>query len=275
MYKYLSLLLFLAHSFLVSSHVIATEFSPWLGKDYEVETRAECLYQSYRFVDCNHGRCQLRSNDFFYNFSASFCGSDYSAELETTFANTHQQRPACDNIRLTGRYRLFNDITDEEAFTVTPGITLIQAFNHSVDDISSFHHGKLEGELHLAIGKEIPMQQFWRSHTWVVVGIGCADQGSPWVRGNFYYERNWWDRHQVRWSLHTLWGLGHNNLETVKHFRGYGSIRHQSIDLGVRYNYLFDCGVTFGLQYARRLYARNFPEQVNLVTANIFYPFGI
>ena len=260
---------------LSSVGLAATEFSPWLGKDFEIETRAQCLYQSYHRVEGAEGPFKRHSNDYFYNFSAAFSALDYSAEIETTIANTHHQHPACDNVRLTGRYRLLNDIVDEDVFTITPGITLIQAFNHSLDDISSFHHGKLAGELHLAIGKEIPCDAFWRSRTWAVVGIGCADHGSPWMRGDLYYERNWWDRQQLRWFLHTLWGFGHEDLETLKHFGGYGSIRHQSIDFGVRYSYLFDSGLTFSLQYARRLYARNFPEQVNLLTANIFYPFGL
>ena len=69
--------------------------------------------------------------------------------------------------------------------------------------------------------------------------------------------------------MNTLWGLGkkifaitfHDNL----HFKGYGKINHKSVDLGIPL-WLYDGMLgTLSLQYARRVYAYNFPKNANLV----------
>lgn len=255
--------------------LMSTEFSPWLSRDFEIETRGTILYQNYNHINTGHGRVHRHANDQFYTLSADISGLNWSAEIETTLANTHSQRPALDNLRITGRYRLFNDIEDDW-LTITPGFTLTKAFKHSVRDVSSFHHGEIEAELTLALGREFSCGAFWQSRWWTVLGVGEGDHGYPWLRGDLNWDYNWWDLQQLRLFAHTLWGLGHKNISNHPfHFHGYGPIRHQSVDLGIRYSYLFEFGGTFSLEYARRVYAHNFPAQANLILAQFLYPFGL
>lgn len=257
------------------SLVMGTEFSPWLGRDFEIEPRATYIYQTYSHINTGHGKIRESSHDQFYTLSAMVSAFDYSAEIETTIANTRVQRPACDNIRLTARYRLMDDILGIDPVTVTPGITLTKAFKHSVKDVSSFHHGEIEGEFNLAIGREISCLAFWEARWWGVLGIGGGDHGWPWIRADLFWEHNFWDLHQCRICMKTLWGLGHKDISRHESFGGYGPIRHRSVDLGVRYTYHFEFGGVFSLEYNRRVYARNFPTQANLIFVSFVYPFSL
>lgn len=252
----------------------ATELQPWFGRDYEVEARATYLFQSYRKVATPHRHFNRDANDSFLTLSASLPWKDLNGELETTFAYTRHQHPAWDNLRLTGRYRLMNDVNAEDPVALTAGITATIAAKHSVQDISSFHHGRVEGEFHVAVGKEFPCEEFWMTRAWAVVGVGVAEKGSPWIRANAVWERNWWDQQQVRFFMNTLWGLGKRNLCREKSFHGYGPIRHQSVEIGARYSYAV-CGAILSLEFAHRVYARNFPAHANLIMAQVFYPFSV
>jgi hypothetical protein len=255
------------------SLLLATELSPWLGRDFEFEPRFVYLHQSYNRINAGNHSFHHSAQDNFYTLSLSFAAMDYSAELESTLADTHKQRPAFDNARLTGRYRIFDDIIGD-AFTLTPGITITQACKHSLHDISSFHHGEIESEFHVAAGKEFSCEEFWTHRFWGVAGLGIGDHGSPWIHADFHFEKNWWDLNRINLFIHTLWGLGNNNLSR-HHFGGYGPIKHKSIDIGLRYSHLTELGLIISLEYARRIFARNFPDNANFVEARLFFPFSL
>lgn len=275
----------LASLILLPAYIIATDFSPWMTRDFEIEARATALYQTYPRVTTPEGALHHRGDDRFYTLSAestvscipifdqTLCG--FNVEFETTIADTHHQHPCIDNFRLTARYLLLDDVMDEDPVTLVVGATMTQAFKHSLHDISSFHHGQIEGELHFTIGKEEPFMEYWLTRKWAVFGVGMGDIGSVWLRGDAVWERNWLEQHQVRLFMHSLWGLGGDNISLIKSFRGYGPISHHSVDLGARYTYIFCNYATFSFEYSRRVYARNFPEQANLYLISYVYPFGL
>lgn len=249
----------------------ATELSPWFGPEFDIELRSTFQYQLYKHLRSPDGFIRHHSNDTFYTLSAALSAFGYSGELETTVAHTNKQRPAFDNFRLTGRYQILDDVPGIDPVSLVAGLTVTKAFWHSLHDVSSFHHGEIEAEAHLSIGKEFSFKQFWKNHLWAVAGIGIGDHGSPWFRANVYWDKNWWDRHFLRIFAHTLWGLGGNNLRRDKRFPGYGPIQHRSIDLGVRYSYEFECLGKLSLEYAQRLYAYNFPFQDHLFLISFRY----
>jgi len=246
---------------------------PWLGNYLELETELAYRGQFYRCLALNHYDLHKPASSHFLTGRAALTGENWQAEIEGTFARTHEQRPAFDHLSLIGRYRFLNDMVGD-CVSLTPGITFTQAFKHSVHDITSFHHGKVECELHVAVGKERPCEDFWISRWWGVFGLGVADVGSPWLRGELNLEKNCWDLYQLRLFAKTLWGLGHRGL-CPEDFDGYGPILHQSIDLGLEFKYRFEMGLTVGLGYAYRIFARNFPARVNRVCLSLEYPFGI
>jgi len=92
------------------------------------------------------------------------------------------------------------------------------------------------------------------------------------LRANFSWEHNWWNRHRLEIFTESIWGFGQNKLNPY-HFHGYGSVQYQAIDLGFRYFYQFDYGVVVSGGYGYRVYAQNSPENVNLITLKLVYPF--
>lgn len=253
----------------------ATDLTPWLTKDFEFQSQLSGLFQYYPKIASNHGSIHRKGNDQFYTLSLGLSAFDWSGEIESTLAHTRRQDYLCDNIRLTGRYRWLDDIPGEVPVSLTTGVTLTQAFKHSLRDISSFHHGQFEGELHVAIGQESSCNRFWETRWWGVLALGHGNHGAPWIRTETAWEKNWWNSHQLRLFANTLWGLGNKGISSVDHFRGYGPIAHQSIDLGMRYTYLFDFSGTLSLEYAYRVYASNFPESTSLLMLRYLYPFGL
>jgi hypothetical protein len=263
-------------AFLVIPSLLAsTDLTPWLTKDFEFQPRVSILYQNYPQIATKNKHANQSANDQFYTAGVELSAFDYSVELETTLANTRRQHYCFDDIRLTGRYRILNDIPGEDPVSLTAGITFIKAFTHSLHDVSSFHHGQFETEAHIAVGKETPIEEFWMSRWWAVFVIGFGDHGSPWIRTQSAWEKNWCDCNQLRLFANTLWGLGNSTIQSVHHFNGYGLIDHRSVDLGFCYTHLFDFSGTLSLKYIHRLYAHNFPEHTNLLQVSFVYPFGL
>jgi hypothetical protein len=254
---------------------MAADLKPWYGGDYELEIRSILLYQNYDGIAAPHHRFRKHTaNDVFFTFSVAYPFQRYYGEFEASLAHTQHQNYRWDCFRVTGLYKWLNEI-EGDPFSLVMGLTIIEPFSRAVHDISSFHHGHIEGEAHLSFGKKYgcPCPKDWKFRWWDVISYGVAEEGSPWLREDAAFEHNIYDVHCLRYFLNTLWGFGKNNLPE-RHFRGYGSIKHRSVDLGIRYSYIFGCDAQLSLQYARRVYAYNFPKNANLVLFEFYFPFG-
>jgi hypothetical protein len=279
----------------------ATDLKPWFGNEYEAELRVRILYQNYNKIASSshhdfehehprfeHDLCHLEpahhtikdrlktnANDTFSTVSAVYPFKRYSGEFEITGAHTRHQSARIDNFRITGRYQWLSDDTDEDPFSLVTSLTLTEPLSRALHDISSFHHGHLEGEVCISYGKKygFPCSKDYVFRWWNVIGIGVAEEGSPWYRGDGACEYKYADVHIFRGFVHTLWGVGRKSLNPCC-FKGYGPINHQSVDVGMRYGYIIDDLGTLSIQYARRVYARNFPENANLILFEFYCPFG-
>lgn len=254
----------------------STQLLPWFGNAYELEARISVAYQTYKDIDSGHQLVRYASDDFFLHGSLSSVWgyeADWAAEIEATLADTRHHHFNLDNIRLTGRYLLADDVAGDN-FSIVAGVTAIQAIAISVNDISSFHHGKLEGECHLSFGRETACGDRCGSRWWILAAIGTADVGSPWLRGMATLEWRLSDNKEIALFAHWLEGFGSHELDP-DNFHGYGNIRHRSLDIGWRYTYEIDCFGSLYVEYVNRPYARNFPAHANIVKLNLFVPFGL
>jgi hypothetical protein len=254
----------------------ATDLIPWFGNIYEAELRTEILYQNYQSISSGHHTYKKNANDYFLTLSVEYPFKRFSGQFEATGAHTHRQQPyRLDNVRVTGRYQ-WTDQLEGDPFNIVSGVIVDFPLTHAVHDVSSSHHGHLEGELNVAFGKKYgyPGTRNYHFRWWSVIGIGLAEEGSPWVRDDAALEFNFANRHHLRAFVNTLWGLGRDDLR-LPEFRGYGSIRHQSVDVGFRYSFDAGCYGTLSIQYARRVYAFNFPEKTNLVMLEYYISFGM
>lgn len=253
----------------------ATDLKPWFGNQNEVEMRATLLYQNFDSLATTAHHRKHNENDEFLTLSAAYPFKCYCGEFEVTTANTHHQNYRWDSFRVTGRYQLKSE-AEGNPISAVAGITVCEAFSRALHDLSSFHHGHIECEATLSFGKKFgyPCTNDYIFRWWNVLGYGFGDVGSGWVREDAAFEYKYNERHQFRGFVNTLWGTGNNRLNPHD-FKGYGSIKHQSIDVGARYGYIMGCYGTLSIQYARRVYAHNFPKNANLVLLEYYLPFGV
>lgn len=258
-----------------SSFLGATEYKPWFGNVLEIDGRAKATANAYGSISTGKGTKHRNWCDTFIELDASLPYREYlTFELEAITEDSSRKGFGMDSLKFTARQKWMNDITAEDPVSLTGGLSAAQVFKPGLWNLSSFHHGGIEFEAHVAVGKEFSCMQFWTSRLWGMAGIGVADMGSPWIKGRVAWEHNWCDFHQFELFVHTLWGLGHNNLH-LRHFHGYGPVRHQCVDIGGKYNYLLDNGATIGLEYGYRVYGFNSPKRVSIVSLQVYYPFAL
>jgi len=262
--------------FIIPLFCEATDLKPWFGNEYEAEIRATTLYQNYNAISSHCPDSAVKDeNDVFLTLSAEYPFKRYSGEFEATAASTRYQNARWDCFRVTGRYQWISEKLAGDPFSMVTSITLTQPFSRALHDISSFHHGHIEAEADISFGQQFgyPCSDDYIFRWWNVIGMGMADEGFPWIREEFACEYNYFNIHQLRGFVHTLWGTGNKHLQPC-YFIGYGNVRHQSVDCGIRYSYSTDCWGTLSIQYARRVYALNFPKNTNLVMLEYYLPFG-
>lgn len=260
---------------LLPAWLCGTELKPWYDREFEIQTRGSALFQFYPYVHTPCKNFHWHGRDGFYSLSASLAAFEYSAELEFVVADTEKQHLDVDAVRLTGRYRFLDDIVGDP-ITLTGNVIVTQAFNHSIFDISSFHHGHVELEAGFSFGREHPCMEFWANRWWGFAMCGIADTtGAPWLHLFAAWEKNWTDLYQLRFFAESLFGFGGHHIKCPNHFRGYGKIKHRSLDVGARFSYLFDYGQELSLQYAFRTIGYNFPTNASLITVTFLYPIGL
>jgi len=108
-----------------------------------------------------------------------------------------------------------------------------------------------------------------------VLGLGYAFSDCPWLRSDTVFSVNLNNQQEVRLFLRGLFGFGGQELDMAKRFNGYGCIAHRSGDFGFRVSHLFEGVGTLSIELARRIYAENYPKQVNYLAFEFLYPFGI
>lgn len=259
----------------VCTPLAATEYLPWLGLPYAFESRFLALGQRYTSVDCSGEAVSIAPrHDLF--LTASVCMAlpdDVSIEGEVIGARTCKQASDIDHLKVTGRYLIADDVRGDPLSWVV-GASISPVFHTALRDISSFHHGRFEGELWSSFGREWAEETWWTKRWWGLVAMGMADWGSPWVRLAAVYERQWQSSHAIRLSVHALGGTGENAL-SPHHFQGYGSIQHLSLDLSARYTYSWQEGEAFYVTYLYRPYACNFPRHCQQLMVQVYYQFGL
>lgn len=253
----------------------ATEHQPWLGNVYEFEWRSSLKFQGFNRISSDSELKKYSSDDLFLSTSLANVLPDpqLGGELEIIQAWTRKQKGCTDQIKLTGRYAYWDDVAGDP-LSITFGLSYIQGFHRSLKDLSSFHHGLYESEIFGSIGKEKSLGTVWISRWWMMGALGIAERGSPWLKFHANFEKRFGEQHELKTFFHSLWGLGGGRLHP-NHFSGYGSVQHQSIDLGLRYTYLIEFFGSASLEYSYRIYARNFPTYTHQVLAQVLYTFGL
>ncbi len=253
----------------------ATEFLPWLGPDRLPIITPMAMLQWYSSVDTGDGTYHNHGFNQFYGVRASVAKDAHSLEVEGTLSRTNQHTLTADNGRITYRRRLANDVVGDP-LSVVAGITLTGPTGRALRDFNTIYHGKIEVELHAAMGKECACRQFWMTRWWGAVIVGKSDKGHAWLRTKGALEGNVCDMHQWRLFLDSDVGFGHRDLFVNPLFDGYQEIRYRLVDVGAAYSFLMDrCGRAISLEYAQRLYSKNTLNNTHTLTVKLVWPFNL
>lgn len=261
---------------MVVTSVSATELKPWFGPEKLFEIRLKTLYDHYNKIHSDAGNRNFKSNDVFLSGSAEITlNPKWNAEAEITLGDTSTHSFNFIDEKATLRYLIWDDVLGDP-FSITTGLSIAHVHPHALHDFSVLRHARVEFEYDISIGKEYSCQQFWETRWWSETVVGMGIRGYPWIRENLNVEKNWCDLQLIRLFANSLWGLGHDDLDVNCPFPGYAFVGHQSIDLGLRYTLLSDAPYgTISLEYARRVYAKNAPSNVNFLLLTILFPLNL
>lgn len=248
---------------------------PWLGNVYEFFFDAEYTFDYYRRVANGEPGTKHSSNDNQFFAGLGFTPSQYlDMAIEAEVSDTTRQSWNLRSVALQGRYLWLDDIIGDPVSLVT-GISIRGVHHSSLKDISCPYSGEANFELNVSVGKEWSCGPYWCFRTYAFGTLGIANRGAPWDRFFATFETNYNDMHQFNIFARGDFGYGHKNRVKVDHFLGYGSIHHQSVDIGVGYARHFLVWGKLTFEYARRVYAHAYPERTNYFTVWYHLPFSI
>jgi hypothetical protein len=265
--------------FPLASHALLIK--PWFSEVLEFELDTSYTYSRYRHVQDSVQPLKHASNDHLVAFDLSLvpvlglaAEANWCYDIEVELADTPRQSFGFRSAAAQVRYLWLDDVVGDFA-SITTGLNIRGVSHTSLRDVSCPYHYYGNIELNAAIGKEWDRMQFWVARTFAFLGIGTAYRGYPWIRAHFAVEGDHQDRYQYQVFGRGYFGLGHQNKVNIDHFHGYEFIRHQSIDIGASFRYLFELWGSLSLEYAYRVYAHSFPEHVNFVTICYRLPFSL
>ena len=251
------------------------ETKPWLGTVWEFDFSAAYTYSRFSRVDGASAQLKHPFNDQLVTLDIGFTPSEmWDVRAEVEVVNTPRQSWGYRSAAVQGRVQWLDDISGDP-LSLTSGLNMREVSTVSLRDISCPYHSVVDFELTTAIGKEWSKGCHWTMRTWGNVGIGMANRGYPWLSAQGVVEKNWNNHHRAILFADGYIGFGPKQHVDVNHFHGWAKYHHQSVDLGVGYQYHFDLWGDITVSYAYRVFAHTFPERVNFFTIAYQVPFSL
>ena len=260
---------------ILAQTAFATELAPWIGKDKLIEITPCYTYGYYPRINLD-GTNRPRSTHYHVSGISVAISPfpDWSVEAESTAASSDRRGYALEDYRITARYLVYNDVIGDPV-SLYIGTTVKKATRAGQRDRSTLHHGEMNYEGHVAIGKEFICRQFWTSRLWNAWTVGIANRGSVWVHNILAFDINCWDVSQMGVYLKGYFGGGNTPLTLTPSFHGYGNIRYRAVEWGAYYKReVGDIGV-LSISYTQRPWARNFPTHAHLFTLSLIIPYNL
>ncbi|MCB1212785.1 MAG: hypothetical protein KDK40_00650 [Chlamydiia bacterium] len=260
---------------LATPHLEATELRPWFSRDLQFVFRETVGYESFGEVARCGDQADLDRGGYRW-FAASSLSlpilDTVAVETELDFADSSEHSFSLSSFQFTGRYHYANDIVGDP-MSVVIGVTLRLPTNAALSDFTQLAHSKLEGEIHLSLGKECTCWDSWSSRIWAVGVFGIGERNATWVRTKIAYE--WHLGCEQRFGLFGEWLANFKGgAIDLTDFKGYGDIRYRAGTIGCEYHRpIFDWG-DLTAEYAYRPYASNFPKKLYRFLISLSIPFN-
>lgn len=257
------------------SLALCLDEEPWFGDVYEFRADSGFSYSYFNHVQGAITQPSHASNNYLVFGGMGFTPSeDIDVDLDIELARTPRQNFSFRSGAMQARYRFLDDISGDPV-SVVAGFNMRGVGAKSVKDISSPYASYLNFELTAAVGKEHTYQSTWTLRGYGLAAIGLAVHGYPWVRAYGSFEGNYQDTHRGCVFTEGYFGCGGKEHVNVNHFRGWGYVQHDSIDIGVAYKYKFNLWGMLSIAYSCRVFAHNYPEYEQRATIRYDIPFSI
>jgi hypothetical protein len=255
------------------------EKAPWFGNDNEFESRAAYSFDWHNKFDVANGSETHRARNHHLDLSLAFATmSLYHAELELKAANTGVMNGDRDldleAFSLGARYLWLNDLVGDN-LSLTTGASLSFVPFSVTKNPNLMRHGEIELAAHAAVGKERSEGRTWTSRLWAALELAMGNQGSPWVKGDVCFEKNFADTQQMKGFVEFERGFGNQKLNSLASFKGYKTLRYETVTAGLRYAYQLGVWGDLSCQYAYGLHAKFAPQNAHSLTLGYRLPFSL
>lgn len=248
---------------------------PWVDQFLQFRFEPSFLYRKYPFVSGGINPSSYSSNDRFTQIKmGGVVLPDADLELLIEFADTAKQRLGTQSIGGQLAYQLLDDYTGS-LFSYTPSVNIRFVSSRSLKDVSCIYHYSWNFEVGQALGKEWSLNESWIFKPYIYLSVGQANKGSPWISSYIHLEGFYNQKHSLAVLCFGYFGFGKYHLVNIDAFNGYAQIYHQSVDLGLQYQYFIS--QVYGsvtLSYAYRVFAKNFPSNANSFELRYNLPFS-
>ncbi len=261
--------------FALTSTACSLDTKPWFGEVYEFSFEGTYDYSRFRRVEgaSRQLTSPINNQSLFADFGFT-SSSSIDLQVEGELGRTTDIGWTFRSAAVQARYRVLDDIAGDP-LTLTFGLIFRGAAPHMLTDVSTPYAAELNTEATCSLGKEWSSNEFWAMRTYGFASIGQANSGYPWTRELLVGQYNLNDIHRFTVFFEGYFGFGNRRRVDVKHFRGWGKYRHQSMDLGLSYGYKIGLYGVITASYAHRVFAHNYPEHVNFFTLSYHLPFSL
>jgi hypothetical protein len=249
--------------------LFATNATPWEGELGQSIFTLEGRYEHCSGVDDAAIQKPLWSRILSFDLETFL--EKMVGELELEIAKT-PPISGLRNINLQGKFFIWDDLSGDP-LSASIGINVRYVRPSFLQQPLTPYHGPWDFFINGALGKEWSREIYFISRLFGFLSLGQASRGSPWSQLGLVNEWNWRDRHRLQGSLLTYLGWGAHSLRNLSHFSGYNSIAHRSIDLSLRYTFLWKIWGMLSVEGGYRVYARFFPENFYWCSLSYTLPF--
>ena len=258
----------------ISSLGLAIDQKPWFGDIYEFRADGGFSYSYFNEVQGAIKQPSEASNNYLTFVGMGFTPDEsIDLDLDLEVVRTPRQNYSFRSGALQARYRFLNDIAGDPV-SVVAGFNMRGVGSKSVKDISSPYASYLNFELTGSVGKEHTYKDSWTMRGFALTAIGVAVHGYPWARFYGNFEGKFLEAQIAGVFTEGYFGLGGKNQVNVNLFHGWGSVQHDSIDVGVFYRYTFGLWGRLSVIYSSRVFAHNYPQYEQKATLSYQIPFS-
>lgn len=253
--------------------VSAFEEDPWIEYVYMPVGHLSAAYQHFNDIECHGHLYDYPGEDALIELGLYYTNSkkyDFQFDARITRSNAHPL--GFDSFCETVRYAFLDD-AEGDCIALMGGFALSEVVSIGLNDPSFIHAGHIEGELQIALGKEIAPGEEWIMRTWALGAMGLADRGSPWMRGIAAWEGQCFNTHYLQLRAESRAGFGGDAFR-LRHFRGYGKIKYRILDGAVKYSYQTEDALLFSFVVLYRFFSRNAPAYLQQYRIALDIPFS-